>query len=259
MAYLRDTAFVLSMVPFREQDAWVTLYGKQQGKLVGIVRGVRNARSKQRGHIEPFSKVEVMIAKGQAFDKIAVAQTCASSFKLRSSLPGLAIFGSAVAFVARGTEQAVPNERIFLLLEQLSDLLSSELAERISLERSALLFSSFILHFLQAEGYAMDFEHCRVCSGTLEKTSAWFSAELGGVVCESCYRRSSQYQQRGLAISSAVLQTIRFLLREPFSSVLALTAPRSILQEVSVTIDHMTSVLPRSTEEPVHRFLLSLA
>lgn len=259
MAYLRDTAFVLSTVPFREQDAWVTLYGKAHGKLVGIVRGVRSSRSKQRGHIEPFSKIEVMIAKGQAFDKIAVAQTCASSYQLRSSLPGLAVFGSALAFVVRGTEQAVPNQQIFLLLDQLSELLSSEIAERISIERSALLFSSFILHFLDAEGYAMDFERCRVCAEALEKRDVWFSAEQGGVVCDGCYRKSSQHHQRGLSISATVLQTIRFLLREPFSSVLALTAPRSVLQEVSVAIDHMTSVLPRSTEEPVHRFLLSLA
>ncbi len=258
-SYLRDTAFVLLAEPFKEQDVWVTLYGEQHGKLVGIARGVRSATSKQRGHIQPYSKIEVMIAKGSAYDKIAVAQTCASSYALRSSLPGMAIFGSAVALVARSSDSAVPNQRIFQLLNELHGLLSGPEAKRISIERSALVFSSFTLHFLEAEGYGMEFDRCRSCGKAFEKEVLWLSLELGGVICRSCASRTPQSPSMGSWIAYPVLQTIRFLLREPLVSVLALSAPRSVLQEVATAVDQLTSVLPRATEKSVHEFLFSLA
>ncbi len=258
-SYLRDTAFVLLAEPFKEQDVWLTLYGERYGKLVGIARGVRSAHSKQRGHIEPYSKIEVMVAKGSAYDKIAVAQTCASSHGLRSSLPGMAIFGSAVALVARSTEAAVPNEEIFALLNELQELLSGPEASRISTDRSALIFSSFALHTLQAEGYGMEFDRCRLCGDGLEKEAVWLSLEQGGVICRSCVTRTPQSPSMGDWISYPVLQTIRFLLREPLKSVLALSAPRSVLQEVATAVDQLTTLLPRSKQKSVHEFLFSLA
>ncbi len=257
-SYLRDTAFVLKAEPFKEQDIWLTLYGEQHGKLVGIVRSVRSATSKQRGHVEPYSKIEVMVAKGAAFDKIAVAQTCASSHDLRSSLPGMAIFGSAVSLVARSTDSAVPNTRIFELLDELHRLLSGPQAILLSTERSALVFSSFTLHVLEAEGYGMEFDHCRLCDASFEKDSVWLSLEQGGVICRNCVTRIPQSPSMGDWISYPVLQTIRFLLREPFTSVFALSAPRSVLQEVASAVDRLTSVLPRATEKSVHEFLFSL-
>ena len=259
MAYLRDTAFVLSSEPYRESDAWLTLYGETHGKLVGVARGARNAHSKQRGHLEPFSKIEVMLAKGQSVDKIAVAQSCASSHQLRASLAGMAVFGSALTLVARATEPAVPNPRLFALLDELRAVLSSEETQRISMERASLIFSSFALHLLQAEGYAMDFARCRSCEQALTKDLVWFSLELGGVICRSCYARQPQSPQQGAWISVAVLQTIRFLLREPLAVVFVLSAPRSVLQETSAAIDRMLNVLPRAAQNPAHEFLLTLS
>ncbi len=256
--YLRDTAYVLLSEPFREQDVWLTLYGQQHGKLVGIARGVRSARSKQRGHMEPFSKIEVMLAKGGAYDKIAVVQTCASSDGLRESLSGMAIFGRVVALVARSTEQGVPNERIFLLLDELHRLLSAPEVQRVSTERSALILAAFTLQLLDAEGYAMDFDQCRVCGEALNKDRGWLSLEQGGIVCQACVTKIQLSPSMGAWISAPVLQAIRFFARAPLSSVLALSAPRSILQEVSGAVDQMTHVLPRSQEVPASQFLFSL-
>lgn len=258
-SYLRDTAFVLLAEPFKEQDIWITLYGERYGKLVGMARGVRSARSKQRGHIEPYSKIEVMVAKGSAYDKIAVAQTCASSYELRSSLPGIAIFGSAVSLVARSTELAVPNERIFQMLSELRTLLSGAETVRISTDRSALVFSSFTLHLLEAEGYGMEFDRCRLCGNALEKEAVWLSLEQGGVICRSCVTRVPPSPRMGDWISYPVLQTIRFLVREPFTSALALSAPRSVLQEVATAVDRLSTLFPRVTDKSVHEFLFSLA
>lgn len=258
MSYLRDTAFVLLAEPFREHDVWLTLYGAQHGKLVGIARGSRAPHAKQRGHVEPYSKIEVMVAKGTSYDKIAVAQTCASSHALRTSLAGMSVFGSAVSLVARTTEPAVGNERVFELLDQLHVLLSLPEAERISLDRASLLVSAFVLHFLEAEGYAMEFDSCRVCGKSLPKEANWLSVDQGGVICRDCFSKTPQSPTVGDWISPEVLQTIRFLLRKSLPAALLLSAPRSVLRDVSVAVDRLTSLLPRMTDRSVQSFLISL-
>lgn len=255
--YVRDTAFVLKAEPFKEQDAWVTLYGAQHGKLVGMARGVRSKTSKQRGHIQPYGKIEVMIAKGSAYDKIAVAQTCASSNALRSTLPGMAIFGSAVSLVARSSETSVANPNIFETLDALHGVLSGPLVGLLSTDRSALLLSSFILHLLDAEGYGMDFESCRTCGTALRNEPVWVSVERGGTMCRSCISRTPPAVGTGEWISPTALQTIRFVRREPFASALSLTAPRSVLREVANIVDRCATMLPRMATSSVYDFLFS--
>ncbi len=258
MSYLRDTAYVLLAEPFREHDVWLTLYGEQHGKLVGIARGSRAPHAKQRGHVEPYSKIEVMVAKGTSYDKIAVAQTCSSSHALRASLAGMSVFGSAVSLVARTTEPAVANQQVFGLLDQLHVLLSLPEAERISLDRASLLVSAFVLHFLDAEGYAMEFDRCRVCHNPLTKEASWLSIDQGGIICRDCFSKAPQSPMLGDWISPEVLQTIRFLLRESLPAALLLSAPRSVLREVSVAVDRLVSVLPRMTDRSTQTFLFSL-
>lgn len=117
MSYLRDTAFVLRQEPFRDYDGWITLYGKTHGKLEGVARGMYRPSSKQRGHLEPLTCVEVMIAKGQAFDKVAVVQSLAPRPQTRTQL-GSVVFASHVASLTdRLTREGQPDEQVFAVLE----------------------------------------------------------------------------------------------------------------------------------------------
>ncbi len=117
MSYLRDTAFILRQEPFRDYDGWITLYGKTHGKLQGVARGMYRPASKQRGHLEPLTRVEVMIAKGQAVDKVAVVQALMPQPQTRVQL-GRVVFASHVASLAdRFTREGQPDERVFEILE----------------------------------------------------------------------------------------------------------------------------------------------
>src|SRR6516164_59157 len=86
MPYLRDTVYVLRTEPFREHDAWISMYGREHGKLEAVARGFRNAKAKQHGHLEPLTKTEVMIAVGASVDKLAVAHAVGAQTDLRSRL-----------------------------------------------------------------------------------------------------------------------------------------------------------------------------
>jgi len=151
MSYLRDTVIILKNEPFREQDSWVTMYGRQFGKLQAVARGARRASAKSLGHLEPLSEVEVMIAKGVSFDKLAVAHAIHPRVVLREELGMIALACGFADLVDVLTKPGLEDRAIFDLCIELFSLSQSE---TFSLARFQLLFAGATLRLLDLLGYA---------------------------------------------------------------------------------------------------------
>jgi DNA repair protein RecO (recombination protein O) len=155
MAYLRDRVFVLKSEPFREHDARVIMYGREHGKLIAVARGIRRMGAKQLGHLEPFSQADVMIAIGQAFDKLAVAQAVLPRPGLRSDLGAMAMLGPLMHLVESLTRQGVADVAIYDLLEEVIDLWQGR---QPTPERARLVLAAASLRLLDILGEAPNFE-----------------------------------------------------------------------------------------------------
>lgn len=222
MAYLRDRAIILKKEPFREQDRRYTLYGKEHGLLVAVARGSSLQRSKQAGHLEPFSEAEVMIAKGAAFDKLAVARTIASAARVPPRLPSYAILGAFFDLVISLNRPGVSDHRIFDLVCEMRDACTTLPAE-ISPERARLLLSAATLKLLDLLGFAPPFG-----------------------------------DDAGLSAQSVTL--LKFLRRFSLADALRVTAATDVLNAASARIEDAVSHTP--LEKPPHgpstlRFLLA--
>lgn len=153
MAYLRDRVIILKKEPFREQDRRYTLYGREHGLLVAVARGASLKSSKQAGHLEPFSEAEVMIAKGIAFDKLAVARSIGLARRVPAQLPSYIILGAFFDLVISLSRPGISDHRIFDLLTEVREVCASLPAE-LSLERSRLLLAGATLKLLDLLGFA---------------------------------------------------------------------------------------------------------
>ncbi len=133
------------------------MYGQNHGKLVAVARGVRRMGAKHLGHLEPFSQADVMVAVGQAFDKLAVARTVSLRPDLREDLGALAVLGPLLHLVECLTRPGVADEDIYHLLVETADVWES--AGRIPTpERGRLILAAASLRLLDALGEAPDFE-----------------------------------------------------------------------------------------------------
>jgi hypothetical protein len=195
MAYVRDRVIVLKNEAFRDDDAWVVLYGEAFGKMEAVARGVRRWDAKHLGHLEPFSEVEVMIAKGAAFDKVAVAKLRQPWRQLRSHLAGLTVAGAFFSCVETLTRPGMADPDVFRLLQSFSETLSGRSLD-FSPERGRLLFASAGLKLLDTLGYAPP-----------EPVS-------------------------GSPAGQDVARIFRFLRERPFADVLCLTLPIGLLRAV---------------------------
>lgn len=155
MPYIRDRVVVLKKEPFREQDRRYVMYGRAHGLLTAVARGSASVHSKQAGHLEPLTVSDVMIAKGAAFDKLAVARAVRvphpSSADVR--LATNAVCGAACDLVVRLTRPGIVDERISDLLEELADV-TGAMPSAPSPERARFLHAGVTLRLLDLLGFA---------------------------------------------------------------------------------------------------------
>lgn len=227
MSYLRDRAIILKNEPFREDDSRLTLYGRAHGKLVAVARGVRRSRSKQAGHLEPFNEIEVMIAKGAAFDKLAVAKTIGTRLHVRRHLGLLAVAGGIADLVDDLTRPQAPDSSVYDALIELLDLGASPMAD-FSAERGRLAWAACALKILDALGYAPQLDACVRCRATLNN-EVCLAPSVGGLVCADC---SAVIRREGgsiEALPALALRLLRFARRASLVDMLKVTAGTDLL------------------------------
>lgn len=158
MPYLRDRVIILRSEPFREHDVRVSGYGYKTGKLMAVARGARLPQAKHLGHLEPLSEVEMMLAKGAAFDKVAVARLVNPRPYLRQSLSAVCLAGAVAGLVDTLTYPGAPEAEVYTLLRD-ACAVCADLKTDLTPARSQFLYSVCALKLLRSLGHVPDMHH----------------------------------------------------------------------------------------------------
>lgn len=229
MSYLRDRAIVLRAEPFREQDVWLTCYGRLTGKFNAVARGARSLKAKHLGHIEALSEVEVMVAKGAAFDKVAVARLVEPRTHVRRSLSAAVLAGAAADLVDRLTHPGAPDPYIYELLQEALDIFL-DIDQDVTPVRAQFLFSVFALKVLRMLGHVPDMDRCGHCRVVL-KEDVFLMTKLGVIVCSSC-RKGALKNEEGTSLPERSISLLGFVAAQPLQDGLKVTAPQALFEAV---------------------------
>jgi DNA repair protein RecO (recombination protein O) len=176
----RDEAIVLRTHKLAESDRIITMLTRNGGKVRAVARGVRKTTSRWGSRLEPFTHVDLQMARGRNLDTITQAETL-SPFQAGLGLDyerytvGTAMLEAVDRLVPEEHEPAV--QQFLLLVGGLRALSSGERAPSHVLD-------SFLLRSLAVAGYAPSFDACARCG--LEGPHRWFNSSLGGSVCGTC-------------------------------------------------------------------------
>ena len=158
-----------------EADRLLTVLARERGKVTLLAKGVRRQASRKAGHLEPFTYVELLVAKGKSLDIVTQADTVEAHRYLREDLWR----SSWAYYVAELADAFVqdddPHQLLFdLLLETLGRL-----------DRGAdplLAVRYYEVHLLSLAGYQPQLIRCVQCRRLLE---------AGGQLSEPGARRLS--------------------------------------------------------------------
>ncbi|MBD3251500.1 DNA repair protein RecO, partial [Candidatus Uhrbacteria bacterium] len=247
MSYLRDRAVILKAEPFREHDRRLVLFGRSHGLLEAVARGASRKESKQSGHLVPFMEVEVMIAKGSAFDKLAVARVVDSHRRIRQRLGALTYTGAFFDLFERLQKPGIEDTELYHLLQEVL-FVCDQLSEDPSIERTKLLLSASTLKLLDRIGYSPNLTRCALCHDTLEETEHRLLPGDGSIVHIDCYRSIRASQPHVEGVSNKTLALVRFLRTEPLMNVLYLTGTSLDFADASNVISYTLKQTPLTRE-----------
>jgi DNA repair protein RecO (recombination protein O) len=180
---LKTEAIVLRGIRFGEADRILHLYTPERGRVGAIAKGVRRARSRFGGRLEPFFRLRLVLwepspPRGDLLTVTSV-ETVAAYPRLREHAASLDSAARACDAVGRLFGDGEAHAGVYHLLANQLELLDRD-AARAS-RANALAFR---LKLLLAAGFAPQLAACATC-GEREHL-AGFSGAAGGVVCGAC-------------------------------------------------------------------------
>jgi DNA repair protein RecO (recombination protein O) len=177
---VKTEAVVLRSMRYGEADRILQVYTPNRGRVSAIAKGVRRARSRFGGRLEPFFRLQLDLHEGKGeLLTVTGAQTVAGHARLRGDARALDAAARACDAVGRLFETGEPHPGVFNLLCRKLSLLDEQPA---SATRAGAL--AFRLKLLLAAGLAPQLGAC-ACCGEREHLVG-FSGAAGGVVCGAC-------------------------------------------------------------------------
>jgi DNA repair protein RecO (recombination protein O) len=178
---LKTEAIVLRSIRYGEADRVLHLYTPDRGRVGAIAKGVRRARSRFGGRLEPFFRVALMLYEGRGeLLTVTAAETVAAHAGLREHHFSLDAAARACDAVGRLFDSGDPNPAAYHLLANELALLDAD--PKAHGTRSNAL--AFRLKLLLAAGFAPQLSSCATCGEVAHLVG--FSGAAGGVVCSGC-------------------------------------------------------------------------
>ena len=245
MPYIRDRVIVLRSESFREHDRRIVMFGLGHGLLSAVARGASAQQAKQGGHIVPFSEAEVLIAKGAAFDKLAVATVIHPARVLRQRLSALAVAGAFTDLLERLQKPGIVDDDVYRLLQEVLAA-ASDLPEESSAERARLLYAAAALKLLDRIGFAPPLSGCASCREGFHPLTeqVWLLPTDGTFLCPDCFRIVRRATPNVEPVATQTLALLRFLRREPLGSIRLLTGTTDVFRHASQVVSTLLQQAP---------------
>jgi DNA repair protein RecO (recombination protein O) len=223
---VRTEGVVLRSIRYGEADRIVHLYTPRRGRVSAIAKGVRRARSRFGGRLEPFFRLELMLHEGRSeLLTVTGAETITGHPRLRTDARALDAAARACDAVARLFDTDEAHPAVYnLLCHELALLDARAGASGAADEARAGAPSAahdaraaapsaaqethanqvaFRLKLLLAAGLAPQLEACASCGAREHLTG--FSGAAGGVVCAACEANSFPLDEAAHAFMTGAL------------------------------------------------------
>ena len=228
---LKVQGVILRSLRYGEADRILHLYTPQRGKVGAIAKGVRRARSRFGGRMEPFFRLNLVLHEGRSeLLTVTAAETVDGYPRLREHGGALDTAARACDAVSRLFDTSEPHPGVYNLLCNELALLDSE-PERAGHANQL----AFRLKLLLAAGLAPQLAACASC-GEREHVSG-FSGAAGGVVCPACEAGSFPLTQEAHAFLVDAIG--RPLAQTPPADVRAL---RQAERAITDTLEHHAGI-----------------
>src|SRR3954451_6795275 len=203
----KTEAVIIRRSDLGEADKILTIFTPNFGKLRVVAKGVRKVTSRLAGHVELFTRSQMLLAKARNLDIVTQSETVDAYRPLHDDLSRIAHASYVSELLDAFTPDALENYPVYKLTTVAFALISED-------AHPDRVLRWFELQLLNYMGYAPELIQCVQCRSELQATTNGFSPQQGGVICASCRRIGV-----GRDLSVNALKVLRLMQRNPYSAI----------------------------------------
>jgi DNA repair protein RecO (recombination protein O) len=236
----RNEAVVLRHSDWGEADRLLWLYSREMGKIRAVGKGMRKMRSRKAGHLEPFTRVSLQLARGRDLWIVTQAETVDAYLPLREDLMALGYASYVVELLDRFTYEEGENRPLYRLLTETLARLSSGISP-------LLVIRYYEMRLLDLLGFRPQLFNCASCGEVIQPEDQYFSAGEGGALCPQCGRSTPG----AVPITMLALKYLRHYQRSSFAEASrANISPVTAAELENVMHHYLTFLLERGLNTP---------
>ena len=239
----RTEAIILRRADLGEADRLLTIFTPGRGKLRVVAKGARKPASRKSGHVELFTRSNLLIAKARELDIVSQAETVESYRPLREDLLRSTYAHYFAELLDRFTGEEEESVELYdLLADTLSHLCDAPT------QHAVLVARYYELHLLALAGYQPRLFDCVNCGKPLREVEGetppyGFDFARGGVLCDRC----APHARDMLPLSLAALKVLRHAARVDWPTFSALSLRPLVAREVEQAMQrYITYILERN-------------
>ncbi|MFQ5923161.1 MAG: DNA repair protein RecO [Anaerolineales bacterium] len=234
----RTESIVLRRRDLGEADRIIIVFTPAYGKVRAVAKGVRRPGSKKAGHLEPFTRSNLLVAKGRDLDIITQAETIDAYPKLRQNLDRLGQAAYVIELVDRFGVQEAESQALYHLTTVTLGRLDRE-------AETAAPLRYFQVRLLDLSGYRPELHRCVNCSEEVQPLDQFFSAKEGGLLCPNCGPKNPYARP----LTLGALKVLRHYQRHAYAEASRPQVSRSVALELEGL---MESYLNHLVERDLH-------
>lgn len=236
----RVEAVILRHSDWGEADRLLVLFTREMGKVRVVAKGVRKIRSRKAGHLEPFTRATLQLARGRDMPIVTQADTVTAYIPLREDLLRTGYAAYIVELVDRFIYEEGENRFLYALLVDTLDRLNE----------ASLLWQPvryFEVQLLDLLGFRPELFNCTSCREEIRPQDQFFSADAGGVLCPKCGR----LRPGARPVSLETLKYFRHFLRSTYAQASRAHPAEETLAELESLLHYyLTYLLERGLNTP---------
>lgn len=230
----KTQGIIIKRMNFGEADRILTILTERFGKVKAIAKGVRKAKSKLAGSLEPFMLVDLILRPGATFFLVTGAEIVESYDSLHQDIQKISKAFYLGEIIDRFVEEHQVLARSFPVLHyslKNIDAGASDLATRI-----------FELKMIEAAGFQPQLYECVHCKTKLSDEQNYWDEVEGGVICGACQDKF----RHGKRISNNAIKVLRLIEKNDHTLPDRLSLSDSDQSEVSAILsDYIKSIIER--------------
>jgi DNA repair protein RecO (recombination protein O) len=229
MNLIKTRGVVLRAINLREADRILEIYSEDLGKVRAVARGLRKIQSKLAGHLEPFTYVELMFARGRGdLPTITGAKAIEHFPAMRRDLKRVA----AATYIAELVSRLTPDGQVS---GRFPELLLGALRALDTDHSPNHVVAYYEWLAVMVAGWEPELHHCVSCHQKLYPQGMVFSVAMGGVLCKNCATADPE----AVRVSPESVKLLRCYAERPFSEVEGMLVGKKVAKKTKELADHV--------------------